>query len=408
MIRFKTILVIVFSLAPANLVFSQSFSARLGKVEALGDLTNAPAFQEAKDFDLEADPSSDVRAIYYDGLDWKGKPTKVFAILGLPKERQGKVPAIVLVHGGGGKAFPEWVKNWTDRGYAAISMSVEGHRTTRQSHAWPGPERDGIYHDSSEPLTDQWMYHAVADTILANSLMRSLPEVDASKVGLMGISWGGVITSTVVGIDDRFAFAIPTYGCGDLATAANQYGRALGNNDVYQNVWDPMLRLDKATMPMLWFSWPQDKHFPMNHFAASYQAAAGDRMVSLVPNMRHGHGPPWRRPESYAFANSVIETGRPWCTQTTALVNDGRAKVRFSSTKPIENGDLVWTADVGVTGLRKWVETPATLQTDGLTATVSADLPPNATAWFINVISGDLIASSDYQSVTSDSSTSLD
>ena len=72
------------------------------------------------------------------------------------------------------------------------------------------------------------MYHAVADTVLANSLLRSLPGVDADKVGIMGISWGGVITSTVIGIDDRFAFAIPTYGCGDLSEAPNQYGKSLG------------------------------------------------------------------------------------------------------------------------------------------------------------------------------------
>ena len=48
----------------------------------------------------------------------------------------------------------------------------------------------------------------------------------------MGISWGGVITSTVIGIDDRFAFAIPTYGCGDLAEVPNQYGKSLGNHDL--------------------------------------------------------------------------------------------------------------------------------------------------------------------------------
>jgi dipeptidyl aminopeptidase/acylaminoacyl peptidase len=84
------------------------------------------------------------------------------------------------------------------------------------------------------------MYHAVADTILAHSLLRSHPRVDPKKVGVMGISWGGVIVSTVVGIDTRFAFGIPTYGCGNLADAANQYGKALGDNTVYREIWDPV------------------------------------------------------------------------------------------------------------------------------------------------------------------------
>ena len=42
----------------------------------------------------------------------------------------------------------------------------------------------------------------------------------------MGVSWGGVITSTVMGIDSRFAFAIPTYGCGHMADAENHWGAA--------------------------------------------------------------------------------------------------------------------------------------------------------------------------------------
>ena len=96
-----------------------------------------------------------------------------------------------------------------------------------------------------------------------------MPEVDADKVGVMGISWGGVITSTVIGIDDRFAFAIPTYGCGHKFDSANQYGKALGQSDFYKQVWDPMVRLAQAKMPVQWLYWPGDKHFPLDALAAS-------------------------------------------------------------------------------------------------------------------------------------------
>ena len=106
----------------------------------------------------------------------------------------------------------------------------------------------------------------------------------------MGISWGGVITATVMGLDPRFAFAIPVYGCGELATAGNQYGRNLGNNELYQLLWDPRLRLARASMPALWLSWPGDVHFPMDSFSASYRGTAGPHQVSLIPGMGHGHG----------------------------------------------------------------------------------------------------------------------
>ena len=374
--------------------------AQRARVAALSRLTTAPAMHLAEGFDS----TDNLVAIYYEALDWQGQPTKVFAWLGMPDEYEGTVPAVVLVHGGGGTAFKNWVQEWTARGYAAISIAVEGQVDRKvgkawEQHAWAGPKRSGIYYDSAQSLEDQWMYHAVADTILANSLIRSIDGVDASRVGVMGISWGGVITSTVIGIDDRFAFAIPTYGCGALATAENRYGKSLGSNETYKQVWDPMLRLARAKMPSLWFSWPEDKHFPMDRFAASYGKVAGEHMVSLVPKMGHGHGPGWVRPEGYAFADSIVNGQGPWCVQLDAALQGSTCKVTFQSTKALNAVMLVSTTDRGVSGERTWVETPATVVRNGVAWTTTAALPSGSTAWFMNVKSGGLIASSDYQAV---------
>jgi hypothetical protein len=241
------------------------------------------------------------------------------------------------------------------------------------------------------------MYHAVADTILANSLLRSLPEVDAAAVGLCGISWGGVITSTVMGIDDRFAFAIPIYGCGNLAEAQNQYGRALGSNDLYKQAWDPMVRMGRVHIPVLWLSWPGDQHFPLDKQAACYRAMPGPVMVSLIPGMKHSHPYGWNPPDSYAFAKSVVQDGVPWCRQIEGRVKNGEWHVKFASSKPLESSVLISTTDSGFTGNRKWVESPAALEQEGEVWIASAALPAGSTAWFINVLSGGLIVSSEFQ-----------
>ena len=188
------------------------------QILTLGKLTAPPALYSAEGFAGEAG----VKAVFFEALPWKGKPTRVFAWLGIPGKCAGKLLGIVLVHGGGGTAFKEWVQKWNEHGFAAISIAVEGQIDERDTllskgrserswkrHGWAGPARSGIYKDSTEPLPEQWMWHAVADAVLANSLLRSLPEVDPDKVGIMGISWGGVITSTVIGIDSRFAFTSP-------------------------------------------------------------------------------------------------------------------------------------------------------------------------------------------------------
>lgn len=378
------------------------FEADRQAVSALAELRTVPEMQSASGYNS----SRELRAIYFDGLDYKGKKTKVFAWLGLPEQRKGKVPGIVLVHGGGGTAFKSWVEKWTARGYAAISIAVEGQTDQKPAsgsehkhwrpHEWAGPQRLGIYGDSAKPLHEQWMYHAVADTILANSLLRSLPEVDAERVGIMGISWGGVITSTVIGIDTRFAFAIPVYGCGNLSKAENQYGRSLGNNEHYKQVWDPLLRLSKARMPTLWFSWPGDQHFPLDLQASCYDEQSGPHMVANIPGLGHGHGPPWNRPESYAFANGLMQGGNLWCLQVGQQFKDGVLEVRFRSAETFDDAALVWTADHGFTGKRNWEIATAEALRNGIDWTVQAVIPETATACFINIKSKGRIASSDY------------
>ena len=354
-------------------------------------------------------PDGTVRAIFYDALPWQGKPTRVFAWVGLPAKREGKVPAMVLVHGGGGTAYKEWVQKWNAEGFAAISIAVEGQTDVNENkvkgrpswarHAFSGPARDGTFADTKLPLKEQWMYHALADTMLANSLLRSLPEVDAAKIGVMGVSWGGVITSTIVGLDARFAFGIPTYGCGHLFDAENHWGRALHDNVGYKEVWDGLNYAERVQMPVLWLSWPQDAHFPLGCQAEHYRKTPGPHMVSLISKMGHSHPAGWNPPDSYAFAKSVVETGKPWGRSTSAVTEKGHAIATFASTKPISRAVLVSTTDKGFTGTRKWIETPAATASGGGGTTASAPLPPGTTAWYINAYADMLTLSSDYQEI---------
>jgi cephalosporin-C deacetylase-like acetyl esterase len=375
----------------------------LGLVETCAQ---APKIYEAEGF--KADGT--VHAIFYDALPWNGKPTRVFAWIGLPARRTGKVPAMVLVHGGGGTAYKEWVQKWNTEGFAAISIAVEGQtdvdekkepkgRPVWARHAFSGPARDGTFADTKLPLKEQWMYHALADTMLANSLLRSLPEVDATKIGVMGISWGGVITSTIIGLDERFAFGIPTYGCGHLFDAENHWGKALHDNEGYQQVWDGMNYADRVKMPVLWLSWPQDAHFPLGCQAEHYRKAPGPRMVSLITKMGHSHPAGWNPPDSYAFAKSIVETGKPWGSSPSATTKDGHAIAVFHSAKPLTKAVLISTTDKGFTGTRKWVETPAAAASGGGGTTTSAPLPPGTTAWYINAYADKLTLTSDYQEI---------
>ncbi|MEX1048671.1 MAG: acetylxylan esterase [Akkermansiaceae bacterium] len=374
-------------------------------ITALGGLTTAPAV--FTDDTLPGTPATIVSGatlkVFYNTLDYQGSPTRACAWIGIPAgaDAQNPVPAVVLAHGGGGKPYLEWVQMWNQRGYAAIAMGLEGQTdiTATQAekdagqavgnwlkHKLAGPPRVRIYGDSTLPVAAQWMYHAAADVILANSLLRALPEVDPTKIGLMGVSWGGVITATVIGIDDRFAFAIPVYGAGNKHTIDNHFGRALANSPVYLHAWDPDLRIHLATMPALWFSWPRENNFSLDSQAHTYTAAGGPRMVSLVPGMSHSHRAAWSRPESYDFADSIVASGTPWCARTQVSLTGQSAQVAFNSDRPLTAASLIHTADVGFTGTREWFETPAAPPVEGPagTWTVHTTLPTDTTAWFVN------------------------
>ena len=203
-------------------------------ISALGNLTAAPTMYEvdtsatiykSSNTTKTLTPSATVQtldSIFFDSVDYSNipttNPTRVYAFFGMPAWQAGDdpLPAIVLVHGGNGMAYETWANLWAERGYVAIAIDTEGASNTTGRHNRGGPRRTGVFDESYVAIEDQFMYHATAGAILANSLLRSLPFVDDTKVGIHGVSWGGVITSNVIGVDNRFAFAIPTYGCGHM------------------------------------------------------------------------------------------------------------------------------------------------------------------------------------------------
>jgi dienelactone hydrolase len=352
-------------------------------------------FKTPKSYPAEGFAQEGVSALFFDGVPYQGRPTRVFAWYGLPKIEAGqKVPAMVLVHGGGGTAFAEWVRLWTGRGYAAIAMDTCGNVPRGTYGHW---ERDpqgcpagcGAFDDANEPVSDQWTYHAVADVVLAHSLIRSFPEVDADRIGITGISWGGYLTCITAGVDPRFKFAVPIYGCGflgdnsawlkELADAGpEKSARWLG-------LWDPSVYLPRAAMPMLWVTGTNDFAYPMDSLQKSYRLPKGPQTLCIRPRMPHGHGGAGENPEEiHAFADSFLQGGKPLAT-VAKQGRDGRnAWVEFAAASPIKTAELQYTKATGQWRDRLWEAAPATL--DEKAKRVTAELPEGVTVYYFNLV----------------------
>ena len=337
-------------------------------------------------------PAPGMRAFFFEGADYKGKPTWVFAYYSAPQGTPpaGGWPAAVCSHGGGGTAYPDWVKTWNDHGYAAISMDQEGHLPDEKGHENAGPARKDWFGDRDLPDNQQWFYHAVADVIRANSLLRSFPEINPDKIGLTGISWGGTLVSTVAGVDSRFAFVVPVYGCGfihecDSPGLANWFPPKNMTADQfrdYRTKWDPSIHLPYAKMPMLWMTGFDDPVFPINIVERSAQAAGGPSFRCYRGHMLHGHGPGWKKPELYIFADSIVKGAQPLPGLSRPEMDPKTRIVRTKTTGKLVGASLYYTADAGQWKGRYWVNIPCDVS-DGL-AVSRKPLPENATAFNVN------------------------
>jgi len=332
-----------------------------------------------------------VKAVFYDGLPFRGKPTRVFAWVGVPNTQPGhKLPGMVLVHGGGGTAFDEWVRLWTERGYAAIAMDTCGSVPVGSNAKWVrdeqgGPAGWGGWDQMDAPREDHWSYHAVADAILAHSLLRSLPEVDPERIGLTGISWGGYLTCIIAGVDHRFKLAAPVYGCG----FTDQHGFAGTLNGLgperaarWMKWWDPSVYLAGAEMPLLWVTGSNDFAYTMNALQASYRLTKGARTLCVRLRMPHAHGPGETPREIQVFADSILKNASP----LPKIMGQGRDGTNvwatFETTTRIVKAELNFTKDTGRWQDRKWEALPVPLRAE---SKVSAPLPEGTRVYYFNL-----------------------
>ncbi|NOY79634.1 MAG: prolyl oligopeptidase family serine peptidase [Kiritimatiellaeota bacterium] len=350
-------------------------------------LSGPPAVRSAPGFEADG-----VKALFFEGPAYRGRPTRVFAWVGVPAvDGRKKVPGMVLVHGGGGTAFAEWVQLWNRRGYAAIAMDTcgctpGGTHGRRPRHKFGGPPGWGGFGQIDWPRTDQWTWHAVSDVILAHSLLRSLPGVDSDRIGLTGISWGGYLACIVAGVDPRFRFAVPVYGCGfttehAFAGQVNSLGPERAAR--WMRWWDPSVYLPEARMPMLWVDGTNDFAYTLNALQKSYRLPKGPRTLCVRIRMPHSQGAGQSPKEIALFADALLRGGIPLARWTGQGREGRRVWASYKSSVPIEKAELIFTRDDGKWQDRNWEALPAEL--DRGTHRVSALLPKKTTCWFLNL-----------------------
>jgi cephalosporin-C deacetylase-like acetyl esterase len=326
------------------------------------------------------DKGGSVRKLYYESEPFQGKPTRVFAYYAAPEKREGKLPAMVLVHGGGGKAFREWATLWAKRGYIAIAMDLAGNGPDgkRLPDGGPGQADTDKFPRKKIDLKEIWSFHAVAAVIRAGSLLASLPEVDAERIGVTGISWGGYLTCMVAGLDDRFKVAVPVYGCGFLHENSVWLNTFAHLPPDWRKEWvasfDPSAFIKRARMPMLFVNGTNDFAYPLDSYQKTYRLVK-NRKLCVTVNMPHGHVQGWDPMTIGLFADQYLKNGKslPELTGEMSYARRGFhlfAEIGYKTATPLEKAQVHWTTDVGPWQKRKWVSMPATIHTKSIRAEI--------------------------------------
>lgn len=370
-----------------NSVFAQDYQGTIWNVR---DINKVPNYKVIS--------SDSVVGIIYEGLPYKEHSQNVFAYYSTPgiisrdRSKDKNLPAIVLVHGGGGAAFPQWVALWARRGYLAIAMDWRGNGP-QGKHIENGFEEvngQTPFYTITPYIEDQWMYQAVANVILAHNLVRSFPQVDTNRTAIAGISWGGVITCTVAGLVKRYKAAVPIYGCGYFPTSDNlaKGFNPLNSHDraIWLKQFDPLNYVSKATMPMLFVNGPNDPAFYLDSYARTYKLVK-NKTLSIKMGLLHGHsgnGSGWEIQEPYYFIDSYLKGTKALCKVDNPKITAKNVKYAYQASVMVKKAYLNYTIDTAsILMNRKWntVEIPFTNNM------IISPLPPaKTTIWYNSII----------------------
>jgi dipeptidyl aminopeptidase/acylaminoacyl peptidase len=210
--------------------------------------------------------------VHYPGPDGKPVPAYLFVPKGLNKAV--KHPAIVWVHGDGiNQNYDGWhiQRNYAvyysfhqyllQKGYVVIAPDYRG--SIGYGAAW----RDGVYMDvGGKDFKDSGM---------AADYLKKLPYVDANRLGIWGLSYGGFFTLlALTDMPTAYRAGINVAGVADYAMyyedpyrgawTESRIGQPQDNPAVYAQA-SPLSRVDKIVRPLLVLHGTADVNVPYLH-----------------------------------------------------------------------------------------------------------------------------------------------
>lgn len=249
-------------------------------------------------------------------LTIESQDARLAATLILPQDRRPPYPGVVLVHGSGQVTAAQMMgtaNRLVRMGFAALTYDKRGVGGSTGEYATVGPGNS------------ERMFGLLSrDALAAVAALRARKDVDAKRIGLLGISQGGWIAPLAATIDPGIAFVVtisaPAVSVGEEIAYSRLAGedpgslQGMADEEIAKRMrafqgphgYDPLPVLGKLASPSLWILGEQDRSIPLRRTVEILDnlKTESQRPITtyLIPGVNHS----LRNPVTGAFTDFWI------------------------------------------------------------------------------------------------------
>lgn len=126
----------------------------------------------------------------------------------------GRRPVVIILHGTGGnkEGMQALLTPYAERGFVAVAIDGRYHGERTRTGRGSAEYSEALLRTYRTGKEHPFLYDTVWDLMRLLDYLETRKDVDAKRIGVMGISKGGMETYLAAAVDSRIAVAVPCIG----------------------------------------------------------------------------------------------------------------------------------------------------------------------------------------------------